>query len=1044
LSSNWKNILLYAVIILAGILLLLPLFNVPVGPKEISFSDFLNQVDQGKVAEVTIRGEVVEGKFSDKKLFTTRAINYPQLVPLLREKNVNFKVEPPADSAWFWNLFWQILAPIAVFGLLWFLLMRQAQSANSQAMAFGRSRVKPLMGKVNVTFKDVAGVDEAKEELQEIVEFLKTPEKFQNLGARIPKGLLLVGAPGTGKTLLARAIAGEAGVPFFSLSGSDFIEMFVGVGASVTPDTKVLIRDDQATRLMPIGEFVDQFYAKDESGCVKYVNGFQTLGYEGKNGNKYTSEKKYFGKSKWQELSGVYRHRAEEIYEINYLGGVIKTTADHSIFVRDGNRLVVKKAAELKVGEKLVNLPFKVRGRFLAGLGTLYYLRAHEFGSQVDIELEFWDRLAPEFNKYAFAMAQQEENCQQEIAQICEVSRSTVGNWQKEKHLSRYLANVAAHPDLPDRVRVTPELMKLFGYYTAEGRDCNGLEFCFGSHEKDLHVDVIRLMRRLFNMDPVLEETSDNSTKIIYHVAPLGDFFAKHCGTGSHHKHVPDFIWELPCLYFEQYLEGYAQGDGYTTKEGKLSITSVSKQLIDEIVWLCAMHGIKAGVKAGENKEGRRIKEKNHPLPAGKYWSVVIGKTSHPFIFDNSCQIKRPVIKKIIKKPYAGYVYDLCGCDNEAFFGGDKPVLLHNSRVRDLFSQARKAAPSIIFMDEIDAVVRHLGAGLGGGHDEREQTLNQLLVEMDGFDPKTNVIVVAATNRPDILDPALLRPGRFDRQVVLDKPDIKGRRGILDIHAQGKPLSSDVNLEIVARRTPGFTGADLENVMNEAAILAARADKKEISMAEVEEAIDRVLAGPQKKNRVISEHEKKVVAYHEVGHALLSHLLPKTDPVHKISILPRGMALGYTLQLPEQDKHLVSRAEALDQITVMLGGRVAEEMMFGESEITSGAQNDLQRATELAKQMVCEYGMSSLGTRTFGRKDRQIFLGRDIAELKDYGEKTADAIDTEIEKLIDECHARAREILGKNKDHLVKLADTLIEKESLEGDELAALLEKIK
>ncbi|MFA4858804.1 MAG: ATP-dependent zinc metalloprotease FtsH [Candidatus Margulisiibacteriota bacterium] len=597
MASNWKNILLYIIIVLAGILLLLPLFNVPVGPKEISFSDFLNQVDHGKIAEVTLRGEMVEGKFSDKKLFSTRAINYPQLVPLLREKNVNFKIESPADSAWFWNLFWQILAPIAVFGLLWFLLMRQAQNANSQAMAFGRSRVKPLMGKVNVTFKDVAGVDEAKEELQEIVEFLKTPDKFQALGARIPKGLLLVGAPGTGKTLLARAIAGEADVPFFSLSGSDFVEMFVGVGAS---------------------------------------------------------------------------------------------------------------------------------------------------------------------------------------------------------------------------------------------------------------------------------------------------------------------------------------------------------------------------------------------------------------------------------------------------------------RVRDLFTQAKKQSPAIIFMDEIDAVGRHRGAGVGGGHDEREQTLNQLLVEMDGFDPKANVIVVAATNRPDILDPALLRPGRFDRQVTLDKPDIKGRRGILDIHAKGKPLAEDVNLDVVARRTPGFTGADLENVMNESAILAARENKTQITMAEVEEAIDRVIAGPQKKSRVISEHEKNVVAHHEVGHALLSHLLPKADPVHKISILPRGLALGYTLQLPEQDRHLVSKAEALDQITVMLGGRVAEEMMYGGSEITSGAQNDLQRATELAKQMVCEYGMSELGSRTFGRKDRQIFLGRDIGEMKDYGEKTADAIDAEIGKIIEECHLRAREVLGKNRGHLVKLANQLIEKESLEGEELAALLAEIK
>jgi ATP-dependent metalloprotease FtsH len=1041
---NFKNLALYGLVILIGILLLSSFFVAPLPRHEISFSEFLDKVKSGEVLEVVIKGEMVEGVLSGKKLFVTRAINFPNLVPTLLEKKVKFKVEPPVDSSWVWNLFLQLIAPIVVLGLLWFLLIRQAQSANSQALAFGRSRVKPLMGKVNVTFKDVAGVDEAKEELKEIVDFLKNPEKFQNLGARIPKGLLLVGAPGTGKTLLARAIAGEADVPFFSLSGSDFIEMFVGVGASVTPDTKVLIKDDRAVRLMPIGEFVDQFYAEGESGGVKYVGGFQTLGYEGKNSKKYSSKQKFFGKSKWQNLRGVYRHKVNELYEIHYLGGMIKTTADHSIFVREGNRLVVKKAAELKVGEKLVNLPFKVRGRFLAGLGTLHHLRAHEFETRVEIELEFWDRLVPEFNQYALCIAQQDEGNRRELAQACGVSPSAVGNWLREKHVPRYLANVAAHPVLPDRVSVTPELMKLFGYYTAEGRDGNSLEFCFGAHEKDLHADVIDLMRRIFNVVPVLEETPDNATRIIYRQAPLGDFFARHCGSGSHRKHVPDFIWELPYLYFEQYLAGYAKGDGYTTKEGKLSITSVSKQLMDEIVWLCAMHGIKAGVREGENQEGRKIKGKSLPLPAGKYWSVVIGKTSHPFAFGNSCQIKKPVIKKIIKKPYDGYVYDLCGCDNEAFFGGDKPVLLHNSRVRDLFSQARKASPSIIFMDEIDAVGRHRGAGLGGGHDEREQTLNQLLVEMDGFDPKTNVIVVAATNRPDILDPALLRPGRFDRQVALDKPDIKGRRGILEIHARGKPLSEDIDLDVVARRTSGFTGADLENVMNEAAILAARENKTQITMAEVEEAIDRVVAGPQKKSRVISEQEKRIVAYHEVGHALLSHLLPKADPVHKVSILPRGLALGYTLQLPEQDKHLVSKAEALDQISVMLGGRVAEEMIFGDKEITSGAQNDLLRATELAKQMVCEYGMSNLGTRTFGRKDRQIFLGRDIGEMKDYGERTADAIDQEIEKIVAECHARARDLLGEHKKGLEELAAKLIDKETLEGEELTALLAGIQ
>jgi len=587
MRSNWKNILLYIALIFIAISLIAPLFTPQKKVSEISFSEFLGQVDSGRVKQVSIAGDMVSGKLADGSLFKTRALAPGLLIPKLSEKNVDIVIEQPAESSWLWNLALQVVLPLLFFALLWYFLIRQAQSGNSQAMAFGKSRAKPLQGKVDVTFADVAGVDEAKEELKEIVEFLKTPKKFQALGAKIPKGLLVMGAPGTGKTLLARAIAGEAGVPFFSPSGSDFVEMFVGVGAS---------------------------------------------------------------------------------------------------------------------------------------------------------------------------------------------------------------------------------------------------------------------------------------------------------------------------------------------------------------------------------------------------------------------------------------------------------------RVRDLFDKAKKQTPCIIFMDEIDAVGRHRGAGLGGGHDEREQTLNQLLVEMDGFDPNINIIVVAATNRPDILDPALLRPGRFDRQIVLDKPDLNGRRDIIKIHMRGKPAAADVNIDILARRTPGFTGADIENMLNEAAILAARADKKQITMEEMEEAIDRVIAGPEKKSKVISEKEKSIVAHHEVGHALLSRVLPNADPVHKISILPRGMALGYTLQLPLQDKYLITKGEVLDQLTVMLGGRVSEEMIFGE--LTSGAHNDLERATELAKKMVCEYGMSRLGPRTFGKKDRQIFLGRDIAEMKDYGGETADSIDKEILSIIDECHLRAKKILSENRPKLEAIAKKLIEKETLEGEDL--------
>jgi cell division protease FtsH len=366
------------------------------------------------------------------------------------------------------------------------------------------------------------------------------------------------------------------------------------------------------------------------------------------------------------------------------------------------------------------------------------------------------------------------------------------------------------------------------------------------------------------------------------------------------------------------------------------------------------------------------------------------------------------------------------------------------SRVRDLFKQAKANAPCIIFMDEIDAVGRHRGAGLGGGHDEREQTLNQLLVEMDGFDQNIGIIMIAATNRPDILDPALLRPGRFDRRIVIDRPDILGREAILKVHARGKPLAKEVDIKVVARRTPGFLGSDLANLVNEAALLASRKGKKDIGMEELEAAIDRVIAGPERKSRLISEKEKEIIAYHESGHALVAKLLPNCDPVHKVSIIPRGnAALGYTLQLPTQDRYLISKLELMDRLAVLLGGRVAEDIVF--KDVTTGAQNDLERATKIARQMVTEFGMSeSLGPVTLGRKEHEIFLGRDISEQRDYSEEVANKIDKEVKKIIEIAYARAKEILTKNKSKLKKIARNLIERETLEGKDLDDLLNGIK
>jgi cell division protease FtsH len=361
------------------------------------------------------------------------------------------------------------------------------------------------------------------------------------------------------------------------------------------------------------------------------------------------------------------------------------------------------------------------------------------------------------------------------------------------------------------------------------------------------------------------------------------------------------------------------------------------------------------------------------------------------------------------------------------------------SRVRDLFDQAKKNSPCIVFVDEIDAVGRQRGAGLGGGHDEREQTLNQLLVEMDGFETNTHVIVIAATNRPDVLDPALLRPGRFDRHVTLDRPDIRGRRAILEVHSRNKPFDGQVDLEVLARQTPGFSGADLSNLINEAAILAARSNKKAIGQVELEEAIARVIAGPERKSRMITEQEKNVIAYHEIGHALVAKSLPNADPVHKVSIISRGMALGWTMQLPTEDRYLVSRSELNDDMAVILGGRVAEELIFGD--ITSGASDDIGKATKLARRMVTEWGMSEkLGPLTFGHKEELVFLGRDLGEQRNYSEEVAGEIDQEVHRLVDTAYQRARKILTERREKLVHLAEYLKQEETIEGWQMDAVI----
>lgn len=395
--------------------------------------------------------------------------------------------------------------------------------------------------------------------------------------------------------------------------------------------------------------------------------------------------------------------------------------------------------------------------------------------------------------------------------------------------------------------------------------------------------------------------------------------------------------------------------------------------------------------------------------------------------------------KTLLAKAVAGEAgvpfFSISGSDFVEMFVG-----VGASRVRDLFKQAKAAAPCIVFIDEIDAVGRQRGAGLGGGHDEREQTLNQLLVEMDGFEDNSAVILIAATNRPDILDPALLRPGRFDRRVTVDRPDVAGREKILRVHAANKPFEDNVDFKRIAKITPGFTGADLANLMNESALLAARRGRDKIGQDEVEEAMERVIAGPERKSRVISEKERQVIAYHESGHALVGHILENSDPVHKISIVSRGQALGYTMQMPEEDHFLETRDGMLDQIAVLLGGRTAEELFC--DDITTGASNDLERATKLAREMVTRYGMSDeLGTQVFGEAQHEVFLGRDYAQHNDYSAETAKRIDDEVERIMREAHERARGVLGDRREQMDTMAKVLLERETVEGDAVDALLD---
>ena len=1049
-----KN-LIYILLIFLLISAVFTLFFSPFSQKqEISLTQLVDDINQDKVKKVTVAGSEIDILYNDDSIARTRKETESSLTESLTNFGVNqekikaIQIETkPEGGAWIWlSPLLMFGLPIALFIFFFFFIFRQAKAGANQAIGFTKARAR-LFGaeghpKTKITFKDVAGLKESKQELEEVVDFLKNSNKYLRMGARIPRGVLLMGPSGTGKTLMARATAGEAGVPFFHMSGSEFVEMFVGVGsarvrdlfqtakkaapsiifideldaigrhrgagigggndereqtlnqilvemdgfdrdsnvivvaASVTGDTPVLIKKNKKYKLLPISEVIDSYYQKKEEGIEKNTPELEILGFERKMGKRAFKNNLYFSNSAFKKVRSVFRHKVKEIYEIKYNGGKVNATGNHSVFIRTSKGLEAKAVSELRPGEVLVNLPYKVNRTTIKK-----EIRSHIFNSEFNLELSVWKPLFEKFEEtelaYQYALANAGNTSQTQLGKMLGFTQRTIGKWQQNICGPRFLSrNYYKDRDiLPEKIKVTPDLMRLLGYYVAEGYSRKEVDFCFNRREKDKVEDVKKLMKNIFNLEPdKVRYITSNAVNIIYHSKPVAEFFSYYCGTGSKNKHVPHFIFETPFKYFKEFFRGYCAGDGHIDKRGRGEVTSVSKQLILELNWLFGMHGFKSYIHSFKTKEGRRINN-GKPLKASVAWKLGFGKTQNPLNPKDSRMkgsVYRQVIKRIRKIPYDDYVYDFCGCDNEAFFGGESPVLLHN------------------------------------------------------------------TNRPDILDPALLRPGRFDRKVVLDLPDINGRESILEIHCKDKPLASDVNLREVAERTPGFSGADAANVVNEAAILAARRNKTQVYQDEFLESIEKVLLGPERKSHVLSAKEKEIAAFHEAGHALISASLPGTDPVRKISIISRGMAAGYTLKVPSGDKKMRTKADFLAELATLLGGYTAEKLQFGE--ITTGASNDLEKASRLARRLVKEFGMSSLGPISYGEKEELVFLGKEISEQRNYSEEIASKIDKEVEKFITDAEKQATKILSKRRALLAKIAQTLVVKETIEREEFDRLM----
>ena len=1022
----FSNIFFYIFLMLFAYIIFGTFFQTNLGNDKKPISELVSMINEGNVQNITVAGDTIEVQLKDGSEFVTEKETSISFDDILSNNNVDrskiageVKVEHRVGLE-------DILSPLLMIGLpilLIYFIFRQMRGASSDIFSFGKSRAKLFnKGMSKINFTDVAGNEEAKTEMMEIVDFLKNPEKYRKLGARTPKGILLVGPSGVGKTLLAKAIAGEAEVPFFSVAGSEFMEMLVGVGsarvrdlfsmamqsqpslifideidaigrqrgmgiggghdereqtlnqiliemdgfdartdvivvaASVAGDTPILVRKNGVVSLKPISEIVDGYYESFEEGEEIPSPNLEALSYE-QRGNIITS--------KFTEVRGVFRHKVSEIYEINYIGGKVKTTGNHSVFIWEGDKVVAKPVSTLKRGDVLVDMTPK----------TFEELESRE----TEKEYERYIRTYPENEKlaqtYEYIMVNKGILSQEELAEKTGFAQTTISLWHRGINVPRALSRNYYLDVVPEDVKINPDLMRLFGYYTAEGYARKEIDFCFNKNESEYLEDVRKLMLDTFDILPHTERNSTkNAVNLIYQSKPIAEVFKTYCGSGARNKHVPEFLFEAPFSYFKEYLIGLARGDGHVDKSGRLTITSMSKRLVTELLWLSRIYGVKASISSFKTKEGRRINN-GKPLHAstayriqfGKYYNLLSNKNRNEVKYG----IKRPIITKIEKVLFDGYVYDLCGCENEAFFIGENPVLGHN------------------------------------------------------------------TNRPDMLDPALIRAGRFDRKISIPLPDLKDREEIIKIHMRGKPFSGEVDTAKIAKKTVGFSGADIENMLNEAAILAARVGSTEISAADVDEASLKVTMGSERKT-LQSEQERKITAYHEAGHAMVATFVPEMDAVNRVSIVARGGSLGHTSFPPERDRYNETKTRLLSLVSTMLGGRAAEELVFGE--LTVGASDDIERATKLTRKMVTEFGMSSLGPISYDGKDNNFWLARELGETPSYSQEMAAKIDAEVKKIIDENYARAKSILSEHREKLDQVSEVLLQKETIDGDEFSKIV----